>query len=51
MMRKYFPFEVSECLFVVIEEDDVVDAQVSLLSIIVLSCIIEIIYDNYVLCL
>lgn len=30
MMRKYFPLEASECLFVAIEEDDVVDAQVSL---------------------
>ncbi len=30
MMRKYFPLEASERLFVAIEEDDVVDAQVSL---------------------
>ncbi len=30
MMRKYFPLEASEHLFVAIEEDDVVDAQVSL---------------------
>lgn len=28
MMRKYFPLEASERLFVAIEEDDVVDAQV-----------------------
>lgn len=27
MMRKYFPLEASERLFVAIEEDDVVDAQ------------------------
>ncbi len=26
MMRKYFPLEASERLFVAIEEDDVVDA-------------------------
>ncbi len=30
MMRKYFPLEASGRLFVAIEEDDVVDAQVSL---------------------
>lgn len=28
MMRKYFPLEASERLFVAVEEDDVVDAQV-----------------------
>lgn len=27
MMRKYFPLEASERLFVAVEEDDVVDAQ------------------------
>ena len=38
MMRKYFPLEASERLFVAIEEDDVVDAQVSLPPTIALSC-------------
>lgn len=51
MMRKYFPLEASERLFVAIEEDDVVDAQVSLPPIIALSCTTEIIHDNYALCL
>ncbi len=37
MMRKYFPLEASERLFVAIE-DDVVDAQVSLPPTIALSC-------------
>lgn len=51
MMRKYFPLEASERLFVAIEEDDVVDAQVSLPPTIALSCTTEIIHDNYALCL
>ena len=51
MMRKYFPLEASERLFVAIEEDDVVDAQVSLPPTIALSCTPEIIHDNYALCL
>ena len=46
MMRKYFPLEASERLFVAIEEDDVVDAQVSLPPTIALSCTTEIIHDN-----
>ena len=41
MMRKYFPLEASERLFVAIEEDDVVDAQVSLPPTIALSCTIQ----------
>ncbi|EFO7599064.1 hypothetical protein K4A55_004121 [Escherichia coli] len=41
MMRKYFPLEASERLFVAIEEDDVVDAQVSLPPTIALSCTTE----------
>ena len=49
MMRKYFPLEASERLFVAIEEDDVVDAQVSLPPTIALSCTTEIIHDNYAL--
>lgn len=51
MMRKYFPLEASERLFVAVEEDDVVDAQVSLPPTIALSCTTEIIHDNYALCL
>ncbi|HGU1003825.1 TPA: hypothetical protein ACM6Y7_004479, partial [Escherichia coli] len=51
MMRKYFPLEASERLFVAIEEDDVVDTQVSLPPTIALSCTTEIIHDNYALCL
>ncbi|MBA8254362.1 hypothetical protein HVY16_16385 [Escherichia coli] len=51
MMKKYFPLEVSERLFVAVEEDDVVDAQVSLPPTIALRCSSEIIHDNYVLCL
>ncbi|MBC0204857.1 hypothetical protein RNN08_09395, partial [Escherichia coli] len=47
MMRKYFPLEASERLFVAVEEDDVVDAQVSLPPTIALSCTTEIIHDNY----
>ena len=50
MMRKYFPLEASERLFVAIEEDDVVDAQVSLPPTIALGCTAEIIHDNYALC-
>lgn len=46
MMRKYFPLEASERLFVAVEEDDVVDAQVSLPPTIALSCTTEIIHDN-----
>lgn len=46
MMRKYFPLEASERLFVAIEEDDVVDAQVSLPPTIALSCTTEIIHDK-----
>ena len=45
MMRKYFPLEASERLFVAVEEDDVVDAQVSLPPTIALSCTTEIIHD------
>ena len=45
MMRKYFPLEASERLFVAIEEDDVVDAQVSFPPIIALSCTTEIIHE------
>ncbi|WKU76790.1 hypothetical protein AYR06_03890 [Escherichia albertii] len=51
MMRKYFPLEVSERLFIAVEEDDVVDAEVSLPPTITLRCTSDIIHDNYALCL
>lgn len=51
MMRKYFPLEASERLFIAVEEDDVVDAQVSLPPTIATGCTTEIIHDNYALCL
>lgn len=51
MMRKYFPLEASERLFVAVEEDDVIDEWVSLPSTIALRCTAEIIQDNYALCL
>lgn len=47
MMRKYFPLEVSERLFIAVEEDDVVDAEVSLPPTITLRCTSDIIHDNY----
>ncbi|MCZ8638357.1 hypothetical protein OM325_03205 [Escherichia albertii] len=51
MMRKYFLLEVSERLFIAVEEDDVVDAEVSLPPTITLRCTSDIIHDNYALCL
>lgn len=51
MMRKSFPLEVSERLFIAVEEDDVVDAEVSLPPTITLRCTSDIIHDNYALCL
>lgn len=51
MMRKYFPLEVSERLFIAVEEDDVVDTEVSLPPTITLRCTSDIIHDNYALCL
>lgn len=36
MMRKYFPLEASERLFIAVEEDDVIDEWVSLPSTIAL---------------
>ena len=51
MMRKYFPLEVGERLFIAVEKDDVVDAEVSLPPTITLRCTSDIIHGNYALCL
>ncbi|WP_421356643.1 hypothetical protein [Pseudocitrobacter faecalis] len=51
MMDKRFAPEVTRRLFTAVEEDDYVDAQVSLPPVIDLHCTPEIIQDNYALCL
>lgn len=51
MMRKYFPLEVIERLFIAVDDNDVIDTQVSLPPTITLRCSPEIIHDNYALCL
>lgn len=51
MIEKRFAPEVTQRLFTAVEEDDYVDAQVSLPSVIDLHCTSEIIQSNYALCL
>ena len=51
MMRKYFPLEVIERLFIAVDDNDVIDTQVSLPPTITLRCSPEIIHANYALCL
>lgn len=51
MIEKRFAPEVTQRLFTAVEEDDYVDAQVSLPPVIDLHCTSEIIHSNYALCL
>ncbi len=51
MIEKRFAPEVTQRLFTAVEEDDYVDAQVSLPPVIDLHCTSEIIQSNYALCL
>lgn len=51
MIEKRFAPEVTQRLFTAVEEDDYVDAQVSLPPVIDLHCTPEIIQGNYALCL
>ncbi|MEO3992067.1 hypothetical protein [Pseudocitrobacter cyperus] len=51
MTEKRFAPDVLQHLFMAVEEDDYVDSQVSLPSVIDLSCSAEIVHSNYALCL